>query len=183
MAATYEQIASLWNQIFPGQDLPNTGSGSDVIKALLSGLKDYSKNNKTGESLGSQLPTWATRQPVDTTELLRQLSGNVGQAAMPGGYVGAVQIPAWNSGGTATQGIDPLTYGQTGKGQPNGAATFFQQTVNGGMAPISALSPLGVTKGWNPFGLTSDDSKTKDKSKSKSSSQPDDSPYAYMKNR
>ncbi|MFT3987176.1 hypothetical protein [Aestuariivirga sp.] len=169
MAATYEQIASLWNQIFPGQNVPTSGTGTDAIKALLEGLKDYSKNKKNSDTVGNPLPTWATRQPVDTTELLRQLSGNVGQSAMPGGYVGAVQIPAWNSGGVASQGIDPLTYGQTGTGQPNGAATFFQQTVNGGMAPVSALSPLGVTKGWNPFGLSTEKTKDKDDGKNSNS--------------
>jgi hypothetical protein len=92
------------------------------------------------------LPSWATRQPVDTTELLRQLSGNVGQMPMPGGPVGSVVTPAWGSGGQAQVGFDPRTYGQTG-----GEATFFQQSMRGGMTPISAISPLGSGQGWDPF--------------------------------
>lgn len=93
-------------------------------------------------------PAWAKEMPADTTQLLRQLSGNVGQMTMPGGLSGAVKIPAFGSQQQATTQFDPLTYGQQG-----GEATFFAQAMNGGMTPISAISPLGVPQGWNPFNL------------------------------
>jgi hypothetical protein len=68
---------------------------------------------------------------------------------MPGGNVGAVQKPAFGTMGQAVIPQDMRTYGQA----PNmGEATFFQQSMNGGMAPIAAMSPLGVPAGWNPLG-------------------------------
>lgn len=92
---------------------------------------------------------WWKRNPSDITELLRQLSVNAGQMGMPGGNVGAVQKPAFGTMGQAVIPQDMRTYGQA----PNmGEATFFQQSMNGGMAPIAAMSPLGVPAGWNPLG-------------------------------
>lgn len=103
------------------------------------------------------LPDWAKRAPTDTTELLRQLSANVGQMAMPGGPVGSVTQGPYGSGQAPQMGFDPATYGQG-----NGEATFFQQSMQGGMTPIAGLAPLGVPMGWNPFGTspaTKDDKK------------------------
>lgn len=94
---------------------------------------------------------WRRQMPTNVTDLLRQLSVNVGELGMPGGYVGAVQLPAYGSGGTPTMTPDMLHYGQ----QPNlGEATFYQQSMKGGMTPIAAMSPLGVPQGWNPLGTT-----------------------------
>jgi hypothetical protein len=96
-------------------------------------------------------PAWWERNPTDIIELLRQLSVNAGQMGMPGGYVGAVQKPAFGTGGQPMIPQEMRTYGQA----PNmGEATFFQQGMNGGMAPIAAMSPLGVPAGWNPLGQT-----------------------------
>lgn len=96
-----------------------------------------------------QSPNWWQRNPNDITELLRQLSVNAGQMGMPGGMVGAVQKPAYGTIGQAMIPQGMQGYGQT----PNmGEATFFQQGMNGGMAPIAAMSPLGVPAGWNPLG-------------------------------
>lgn len=94
------------------------------------------------------MPTWATSQPNDTTQLLRQLSANAGQMPMPQGPVGAVQQPAFGSNRAPIQNPNMHTYGR----KPGmGEATFFQQSTRGGMTPISALTPLGVPAVWNPF--------------------------------
>lgn len=105
------------------------------------------------------VPGWAARKPQDMGELLRQLSGNAGQMAMPGGQVGAVRIPAFGAGGSPQMGTGGATYGR----QPGlGEATFFQTSMKGGMTPISAVSPLGVPQGWAPYagmGKKKDDGK------------------------
>lgn len=94
---------------------------------------------------------WRRQMPTDITTLLRQLSVNAGEMGMPGGYVGAVQLPAYGSGLSPVMNPNMTTYGQ----QPNiGEATFFQQSMKGGMAPIAAMSPLGVPENWKPIGTT-----------------------------
>jgi hypothetical protein len=117
----------------------------------------YKKNLSSTPPIAAQptpAPTappteWWKRNPSDITELLRQLSVNAGQMGMPGGNVGAVQKPAFGTMGQPVIPQDMRTYGQA----PNmGEATFFQQSMNGGMAPIAAMSPLGVPAGWNPLG-------------------------------
>lgn len=94
-------------------------------------------------------PNWWERAPVDVTELLRQLSVNAGQIGMPGGPSGAVVMPAFGSGAQAVMNPDMRTYGQV---PGMGEATFFTQGMNGGMAPIAAMSPIGVPQNWNPVG-------------------------------
>lgn len=95
---------------------------------------------------------WRRKMPTDTSQLLRQLSFNAGEMGMPGGYVGAVQLPAYGSTQPPVNNPDMTTYGQ----QPGiGEATFYQQSMKGGMAPIAAMSPLGVPAGWNPGGTGS----------------------------
>lgn len=92
---------------------------------------------------------WRREMPTDTSQLMRQLSFNAGEMGMPGGYVGAVQIPAYGSTQPPVNNPDMTTYGQ----QPGiGEATYYMQSMNGGMAPIAAMSPLGVPAGWNPGG-------------------------------
>lgn len=94
-------------------------------------------------------PAWRREMPKDTSQLLRQLSFNAGEIGMPGGYVGAVQLPAYGSTQAPVNNPDMSKYGQ---GQGIGEATFYQQSMKGGMAPIAAMSPLGVPDGWNPGG-------------------------------
>ena len=89
--------------------------------------------------------------PTDTSQLLRQLSFNAGEMGMPGGYVGAVQLPSYGSTLQPVNNPDMSKYGQ---GAGLGEATFYQQSMKGGMTPISAMSPLGVPDGWNPGGTT-----------------------------
>ncbi len=99
------------------------------------------------------LPKWATQRPQNGQQLMRQLSANAGQMAMPGGYVGAVRMPpaGMNRHG-ATRPQPQMGMGQLNKYGQGPEATFYQQSTRGGMTPISALFPLGVTQGWNPFG-------------------------------
>lgn len=84
--------------------------------------------------------------PTSLANLLQQLSANAGQMAMPGGPVGGV-IQAPQGSGRPPVMMDPATYGQTG-----GEATFYRQSINGGMAPISAVGNVGVPDAWNPTG-------------------------------
>jgi hypothetical protein len=112
------------------------------------GMQDILKKLLGRSTATPQAPAWATRAPTSTPELLRQLSGNVGQMTMPGGPVGAVMQPAFGSGRPATQQMIPARYGR----QPGyGEATFFGQSMTGGMTPLSAITPLGRPKGWNPY--------------------------------
>lgn len=90
---------------------------------------------------------WRRRNPTDNTELLRQLSFNAGEMGMPGGYVGGVQLPAYGSNLQPVSNLDPASYGRT---PGYGEATFYQQSMKGGMAPISAMSPMGVPQDWKP---------------------------------
>lgn len=92
---------------------------------------------------------WRRVMPTDTSQLLRQLSYNAGEMGMPGGYVGAIQLPAYGETQPPVNNPDMSSYGQA----PGlGEATFYQQSMKGGMAPIAAMSPLGVPQGWNPGG-------------------------------
>lgn len=95
---------------------------------------------------------WRRVMPTDTSQLLKQLSYNAGEMGMPGGYVGAIQLPAYGETQPPVNNPDMSKYGQA-KGL--GEATFYQQSMNGGMAPIAAMSPLGVPEGWNPGGSSS----------------------------
>jgi len=124
------------------------GDGNGTPQPVQPGLQDILKKLLGQGAQIPQTPAWATRAPTSTTELLRQLSGNVGQMTMPGGPVGAVMQPAFGSGRPATQNMNPAMYGR----QPGyGEATFFGQSMTGGMTPLSAITPLGRPKGWNPY--------------------------------
>lgn len=119
-------------------------------------LTDMAKKNTTLADLMKKFQatspaseSWRRELPTDTTQLLRQLSFNTGEMGMPGGYVGAVQMPSYQTGGNlpAINNPDMSKYGQ----QPGyGEATFYQQSMKGGMTPVAAMSPLGVPEGWNP---------------------------------
>lgn len=105
----------------------------------------------------SEEDKWRRVMPTDTSQLLRQLSYNAGEIGMPGGYVGAVQLPAYGETQPPVNNPDMSKYGQ-GKGL--GEATFYQQSMNGGMAPIAAMSPIGVPEGWKPGGTSTKDELT-----------------------
>lgn len=101
---------------------------------------------------GAAGQSWRRTLPTDTTQLLRQLSYNAGEMPMPGGYVGAVQLPSYGSSAKPVNNPDMSKYGQA----PGlGEATFYQQSMQGGMAPIAALKPVGVPSNWNPGGAGS----------------------------
>lgn len=124
----------------PQDTKPGQNNGGNAFHQLLQTF--------LGGSGRGPLPGWATQQPNSITQLLRQLSANAGQMPMPGGPVGAVRQQAFGSGRQPIQNPNMATYGS----QPgSGEATFFQQSTRGGMSPISALTPLGVPNGWNPF--------------------------------
>jgi hypothetical protein len=142
---------------------PPPGFTSSQWKQLLS----LSKNNPTLTNLISQFTgslttpqpsqAWRRENPTNTSQLLRQLSFNAGEMGMPQGYVGGVQLPAYGTGLPAQMLTDTKNYGR----QPGyGEANFFQQSMKGGMAPIAAMSPLGVPEGWNPGGSSSGDLKS-----------------------
>jgi hypothetical protein len=144
-----------------GANNPPPGFSSEQWKRLL----DMSKNNTgladlikqfTG-SIGTTTATdaWRRTLPTDTTQLSRQLSFNAGEMGMPGGYVGAIQMPSYRMGGDSSQQLPPINNPDMSKygRQPGyGEATFYQQSMKGGMAPIAAMSPLGVPEGWAPGG-------------------------------
>lgn len=97
--------------------------------------------------------SWAYRLPLDYSELLRQLSANVGREAMPGGRGGAVRVPSVPGYGMNTPAlpnpIDPSTYGQDA-----GEATFFTEAIGGGMTPLYAMQDnLGYSSSWDPLGI------------------------------
>lgn len=126
-------------------------------------LTSMSRNNPALAALISQFTgssstpqpsqAWRRENPTSTSQLLRQLSFNVGETGMPGGYVGAVQLPSYGSGAAPVNNPDMRTYGRT----PNlGEATFYRQSMKGGMTPIAAMSPMGVPEGWNPGGTSTD---------------------------
>lgn len=95
--------------------------------------------------------SWAFRMPLDNSELLRQLSANVGREAMPGGRGGAVRVPSlpgYGQNADLPSPVNPSTYGQDG-----GEATFFTQAIGGGMTPLYAMQDsLGYSPSWNPLG-------------------------------
>ena len=93
------------------------------------------------------IPDWAKRLPTNANNAARQMGMNAGKVAMPGGVGGAVWIPRVGTDKNPTFNIKPATYGMN----PNyGEATFFQEGMNGGVAPIAAFKSLGVPKNWNP---------------------------------
>lgn len=120
-------------------------------------LKMAKKNPKIRDLIArytasnSEEAKWRRVMPTDTSQLLKQLSYNAGEMGMPGGYVGAIQLPAYGETQPPVNNPDMSKYGQA-KGL--GEATFYQQSMNGGMAPIAAMSPLGVPEGWNPGGAS-----------------------------
>lgn len=119
----------------------------------LSGLMGaFTGKPATGGGSGTPKPSepWQRQNPTNVTDLLRQLSANAGEIGMPGGYVGGVQIPAYRTDGPQLPAInnpDMRTYGRT---PGYGEATFYRQSMQGGMAPIAAMSPLGVPEDWKP---------------------------------
>lgn len=119
-------------------------------------IKQYTAAAGTpGTTPASQ--AWRRENPTNTSQLLRQLSFNAGEMGMPGGYVGAIQTPAYGTGLPPKMLTDTKNYGR----EPGyGEANFFQQSMKGGMAPIAAMSPLGVPEGWNPGGTSSGDIKS-----------------------
>lgn len=138
-----------------------SGSGGSAIPAGFSSsqwklLQSMANNNPTLAALMKQYtttpttpstPDWRRQLPTDTSQLLRQLAFNAGEMGMPGGYVGAVQLPAYGTNLPSINNPDMSTYGQA---PGYGEATFYQQSMKGGMTPIAAMSPLGVPEGWNP---------------------------------
>eukprot|EP01030_Chromulinospumella_sphaerica_P016244 gene16244-16054_t len=108
-------------------------------------MQQYSSSAQTQ----TKDPAWRRQQPTDNTQLARQLSYNAGELGMPGSRTGALQLPAFGSNQPAVNNPDMSTYGQA----PGiGEATFYTQSMNGGMAPIAAMAPFGVPAGWNPSG-------------------------------
>jgi hypothetical protein len=111
---------------------------------------------KYTSSIGKPNPddAWRRVMPTNNSQLLKQLSYNAGEMGMPGGYVGAIQLPAYGSTQAPVNNPDMTKYGQA----PGiGEATFYQQSMNGGMTPIASMSPLGVPQGWNPGGTSTED--------------------------
>lgn len=104
---------------------------------------------------GGKSTAFASQMPTSPTQIMRQLAANAGQMGMPGGYTGAVQLPAFTTG---TRQPASLMTSAAGYGQKPGMgeARFFQQSMGGGMAPISAMNPLGVPEKWNPLGQSGD---------------------------
>lgn len=121
-------------------------------------IAELMKQYTAGQGQQAADASWRRVMPTDTSQLLKQLSYNAGEMGMPGGYVGAVQLPAYGETQPPVNNPDMSTYGQA----PGlGEATFYRQSINGGMAPIAAMSPLGVPAGWNPGGTSTDDTKSK----------------------
>ena len=112
-------------------------------------IANLMKQYTTGQAQTTADAAWRRTMPTDTTQLQKQLSYNAGEMGMPGGYVGAIQQPAYGSTQPPVNNPDMTKYGQT---PALGEATFYRQSINGGMAPIAAMSPLGVPQGWNPGG-------------------------------
>jgi hypothetical protein len=111
---------------------------------------------KYTSSIGKPNPddAWRRVMPTNNSQLLKQLSYNTGEMGMPGGYVGAIQLPAYGSTQAPVNNPDMTKYGQT----PGlGEATFYRQSINGGMTPIASMSPMGVPQGWNPGGTSTED--------------------------
>ncbi|MEN6539136.1 MAG: hypothetical protein ABFC67_05950 [Mizugakiibacter sp.] len=130
---------------------PDTFNGRPVqyYNNGLSGLLSQFTGNPAPAPAPKPVESWQTQTPANVTELLRQLSANAGQMAMPGGPVGGVQQGAFGSNLPAINNPDMRTYGRT---PGYGEATFFRQSMQGGMAPIAAMSPVGVPQNWNPTG-------------------------------
>ena len=141
---------------------PPPGFTSSQWQQLLSMSKNNSalsniiKQFTTSLSTPQPDQTWRREMPKDNTQLLRQLSFNTGEMGMPGGYVGAVQMPSFQFG-TQNPAINNPNMGSYGQQPGYGEATFYQQSMKGGMAPIAAMSPLGVPAGWNPGGGSTSD--------------------------
>lgn len=143
--------ASQWRQL---QSLAKTNpSIASLMSQYTSGLTTTSTNQATQDA-------WRRVMPTNTSQLLKQLSYNAGETGMPGGYVGAIQLPAYGSTQPPVNNPDMTKYGQ---GNGIGEATFYQQSIKGGMAPIAAMSPLGVPEGWNPGGTSTDTKSQLDK--------------------
>lgn len=123
------------------------GSNAARSKRKSRPLSEKPKPQPTQQPAQGAAPNWWQQMPAGVVELLRQLSVNVGQMPMPGGHVGSVQRPAFGAPGQPVMNPDMRTYGQT---PGMGEATYFTQSMTGGMTPISAVSPIGVPAGWNP---------------------------------
>lgn len=90
---------------------------------------------------------FSRQMPDNGRQAAQQMSLNAGRNLMPGGEVGAVRLAPYGSDKRPQMGFNPFNYGMS----PNyGEATFFQEAIGGGVAPISAVKPLGVPKNWNP---------------------------------
>lgn len=130
-------------------------------------MNQYTKNLSNGGSGGSGggsgsgsnpvEDAWRRVMPTNTSQLMKQLSYNVGETGMPQGYVGAIQLPAYGETQPPVNNPDMSKYGQA---SGLGEATFYQQSIKGGMTPIAAMSPLGVPADWNPGGSSNTDTKT-----------------------
>lgn len=125
-----------------GITLP-TGKGGKGGK----GGKNPNGVGNNGVDVKTVTPKWAKHLPKNGVNAARQMSMNAGNVAMPGGATGAVWIPRIGTDAKPTMNIDPATYGMRNN---YGEALFFQQAMNGGVAPISAFKTLGVPKNWNP---------------------------------
>lgn len=130
-------------------------SGSSGGSSQNSSLQKLIDQFTAAVSAGNSQNAWRRSLPTDTTQLLRQLSANVGELGMPGGYVGAVQMPSYQMPGPQLPAINNPNMATYGRQPGYGEATFYQQSMKGGMTPIAAMSPLGVPEGWNPGGGSS----------------------------
>lgn len=137
--------AQQWNKLL------NMSKTNTSIADLIKQYTDKLSSTGTGGTTATD-EAWRRTMPTNTTQLMKQLSYNAGEMGMPGGYIGAVQQPAYGSTQAPVNNPDMTKYGQA----PGiGEATFYRQSMNGGMAPIAAMSPLGVPAGWNPGGTSS----------------------------
>lgn len=123
-----------------GIKTPNKGGNGGVKKPA-------GAVGNNGADVKVRVPDWAKHLPQNGTNAARQMSMNAGRVAMPGGATGAVWIPRVGTDAQPTMDIDPATYGMRNN---YGEATFFQQAMNGGVAPIAAFNSLGQPKAWNP---------------------------------
>lgn len=137
---------------------PPPGFTSDQWRKLLdmskknTGLSDLMKQFTGSIGTTPASEAWRRQLPTDTTQLLRQLSFNVGEIGMPGGYVGGVQMPSYQMPGPQLPAINNPDMSKYGRQPGYGEANFYQQSMKGGMTPIAAMSPLGVPEGWAPGG-------------------------------
>jgi hypothetical protein len=137
-----------WGPI-PRYSLPKGSSSSGSSNDSLQKLIDQFTGKVTE---GTAQNAWRRENPTDVNQLLKQLSFNAGEMGMPGGYVGGVQMPSYQMPGPQLPAINNPDMKMYGRTPGYGEATFYRQSMKGGMAPIAAMSPLGVPTDWKPGG-------------------------------